>query len=50
MHDACDVSLILDIRLNTLIFMLLTVLGTHNLAYGLLISLQLPLHLFTRIV
>ena len=31
-----------------LIYTSLTVLGTNNLAYWLLISLQLPLHLFTR--
>ena len=30
--------------------MFLTTSGTHNLVYGLLISLQLPLHLFTRTV
>ena len=36
--------------LNTLTFMLLMVSGTHNLAYGLLIVFQLPLHLFVLIL
>ena len=35
------------LRLNTLTFMFLTTSGTHNFAYGSLILLQLPLHLFT---
>ena len=39
-HDTCLVSLILDIRLDTLIFMSLKISGTHNLEHGLLISLQ----------
>ena len=46
----CLVSLILDIKLNTLTFMFLTVSRTYNLAYGSLIPLQLPLHLFTLIL
>ena len=33
-HSICLVSLVLDIRLNTLTFMFLIVLGTHKLAYG----------------
>ena len=45
-HSICLVSLVLDIRLNTLTVMFLIVSGTHNLAYGSLIVLQLPLHLF----
>ena len=44
-HSICLVSLVLDIRLNTFTFMFLIVSGTHNLAYGSLIVLQLPLHL-----
>ena len=47
-QDTYLVSLILDSILNTLTLMVLATSGTHNLAYGLLISLQLPLHLFTR--
>ena len=49
-QDICLVSLVLDIRLNNLIFMFLATLGIHNLAHGLLISFQLPLHLLTRIL
>ena len=49
-HIIYLVSLILLIRLNTLTFMFLTMSGTHNLAYGLLILLQLPLHLFALIL
>ena len=49
-QDICFVLLILDIRLNTLIFMFLPTSGTHNLVYGLSISLQRALHLFTRIL
>ena len=33
-HFIYLVSLVLDIRLNTLMFMFLTTLGTHNFAYG----------------
>ena len=43
----CLVSLDLDIRLNTLTFLLLTAWGTQNFGDGTLILLQLPLHLFT---
>ena len=42
----CLVSLVLDIKLNTLTFMFLMVSGTYYLPYGSLIVLQLPLHLF----
>ena len=48
-HSMCLVSLVLEIRLNTLTFMFLMVSGTHNLAHGSLIALQLPLHLFILI-
>ena len=43
----CLVSLVLDIRLNTLTFKSFTVSGTQIFAYGSLMLLQLPLHLFT---
>ena len=43
-------KLVLDIRLNTLTFMFLIVSGKHNLAYGSLIVLQLPKHLFIVIL
>ena len=46
----CLVSLVLDIRLNTLTFIFLTTLGTHNFSCGSLILLQLPLHLFISIL
>ena len=49
-HSICLVSLILEIRLNTLTFTFLITSGTHNLAYGSLIVLQLPLHLFIVIL
>ena len=45
-HFIYLVSLVLEIRLNTLIFMFLTTSGTHNFAHGSLILLQLLLHLF----
>ena len=41
-QDICLVSLILDIRLNTLVLMSLTTSGTY-LAYGSLMSLQMSL-------
>ena len=44
-HSMCLVSLVLDIKLNTLTFKFLITSGTHNFAYGLLLLLQLPLHL-----
>ena len=46
-HSICLVSVVLDIRLGTLTFVSLT---THNLAYGPLILLQLPLHVFILIL
>ena len=46
----CLVSLVLDIRLSTLIFKFFTTSGTHIFAYGLLILLQLPLHLLVLIL
>ena len=39
------VSLVFDIRLNTLTFMFSVTSGTHNFAYGSLILFQLPLPL-----
>ena len=44
------VSLVLDIRLNTLTFKFFIISGTQIFAYGLLILLQLPLHLFILIL
>ena len=44
-HFMYLVSLVLEIRLNTLTFMFLTRSGTHNFGYGSLILLQIPLHL-----
>ena len=49
-HSMCLVSLVLDIKLNTLTFLFLTTSGTHNLAYESLIVLQLTLHLFFLIL
>ena len=49
-HSICFVSLVLEIRLNTLTFIFLTTSGTHSFAYGSLILLQLPLHLVTSIL
>ena len=46
----CLVSLVLDIRLNTLTFKSFTVSGTQHFAYGLLMLLQLPLNLFILIL
>ena len=46
-HSMYLVSLVLDIRLITVTFMFLTTSGIENFAYGSLILLQLPLHLFT---
>ena len=45
-HSICLASLVLGIRLNTLIFMFLTKSGTQNFASGSLLLLQLPLYLF----
>ena len=44
------VSLVLDIRLNTLTFKSFMTSGKQIFAYGLLILLQLPLHLFILIL
>ena len=44
-HSMYLVSLVLDIRLNTLMFKFLTTSGTHIYAFGSLILLQLPPHL-----
>ena len=49
-HSMCLVSLVLDIRLNTLTFKFLTTSETYNFACGLLIQLQLPLHLLVLIL
>ena len=49
-QDICLVSLIFDIKLNTLTLISLARSGMHNLAYGSLLLYQLPLHLFTRIL
>ena len=46
-QEICLVSMILDIRLNTLIFMFSKTSGMHHLAYELLIYLEVPLYLFT---
>ena len=44
------VSLVLDIRLNTLTFKFFITLGTQIFAYGSLTLLQLPLHLLVLIL
>ena len=44
------VTLVPDIRLNTLTFMFLTTSEAYNFAYESFISLQLPLHLFTSVI
>ena len=49
-HSMCLLRLLHEMKLNTLTFMFLTASGTHNLAYGSLILLQLPLHLFALIL
>ena len=49
-HFMCLVSLVLYIRLNTLTFTFLTTSGKYSFAYGLLILLQLPLHLLILIL
>ena len=49
-HSICLVSFVLDIRLKTLTFTFLIVLGTHNFAQRSLILLQLPLHLLVLIL
>ena len=42
----CLVAFALGINLNNLILVSSPTSGTHNFTYGLLILLQLPLHLF----
>ena len=49
-HSMCLVWLLNDIKLNTLTFMFLTTFAIDNLAYGSLILLHLPQHLFTLIL
>ena len=49
-HYICLASLVSDIRMNTLAFTFLTTSGTDSFAYGLLILLQLPLHLLILIL
>ena len=49
-HSVCLFSLFIDIRLNNVQFMFLTISGTHNFTYGSLILLELPLHLLTSIL
>ena len=49
-HFLCRVSLVLEIRLNTLMFKSFATSGTHILAYVSLILLQLPLHLLVLIL
>ena len=44
------VSLVLDVRLNTLTFKFFITLGTQIFAYGSVILLQLPLHLLVLIL
>ena len=49
-HSINLVSLILDIKLNTLTFKSSITSGTQMFAYGSLILLQLPLHLLILIL
>ena len=49
-HFMCLISLVLDIRLNPLTFKFFTTSRTQIFAYGLLILLQLPLHLLILIL
>ena len=49
-HFVVFVSLVLDIKLNTLEFKSCTTSGSHIFAKGSLILLQLPLHLFVLIL
>ena len=49
-HSMQFVSLVFDIRLNTLTFRFLTISGTHIFTYRLLILLKLPLHLLTLLL
>ena len=54
LHVSCHsmhlVSLVPDTRLSTLTFTFFTMSRTHNFACGLLILLELPLHLFVLIL
>ena len=54
LHVSCYfmhlVSLVLVTRFNTLTFKFFTTLGRHNFASGLLVLLQLPLHLLVLIL
>ena len=54
LHFSCHsinlVSLVLEIRLNTLTFKFFIISGTQIFAYGSLILLQLPLHLLILIL
>ena len=49
-HFMCLISLVLDIRLNTLTFKIFRTSATHIFAHGSLILLQLPLHLLVLIL
>ena len=49
-YSICLVSLVVDIRLNTLKFKFLATSKIHNLSYGLLIFLQLLLHFLVLIL
>ena len=46
----CLVSLVLDMKLNTLTFKFFTTSGSQIFPYGSLILLQLPLHLLVSIL
>ena len=46
-HSICIFLFVIEIRLNTLTFMFLTIRGTRRFPYGSIILLQLPVHLFT---
>ena len=54
LHDSCHsmdlVSLVLDIRLNTVRFKFFTISGIQIFEHGSLLLLQLPLHLFILIL
>ena len=49
-HSICLVSLVLDIKLNTLTFRILPTSGTQSFAWGLLILFQLLLNLLVLIL
>ena len=46
-HSICIFLFVLEIRLNTLTFMFLTIRGTRRFPYGSIKLLQQPVHLFT---